>query len=721
MQDCAGSNPAFGMYISFHYRTLPLDLIELDIVFFKFINKSLANSYLDIIMTFCSTRGYLFLIPFLLLLLWQVFKTDLEKRKIITRNVIYGLFLTLLSFSLADWLSNELKYHFQRIRPCIDMVDVRLLVGCTESFSLPSNHSANTIAILSSLIYYSRKMVYRWAIGYLVVVAFFIVLSRIYVGVHYPSDIISGGLIGLATSFFMITLARLTLFNTKINIYRGYFLFFLISISIFRIYYIQQGPINLSSDEAHYWEWSRRLDLSYYSKGPMIAYLIHFGTSLLGDNVLGIRTMAVLFSILSSLVIYKLVLEMYGEKSAFICSLLFHIVPLFATYGVIFTIDSPFIFFWILSLYLFWYAITNTQADSSDLKPWILLGISVGLGLLTKFTMLFFFICGFLFLLSTDKKWLLKSYKPYLSFFIGIACLSPVIIWNLQHDWVTLKHTFGHLKLQTGLNFSLKSFFEFIGSQLGIITPIIFFSGLISLFKNKDEKLKYSFLLFFFLPIFLFFLLKSFHGKVQANWAMPAYISILIAYSKYFDNISNTTFRGWREHASKSLYILGILIAFLVTAISHYPEFIKLPTKFDPTSRLKGWDKLGLEVGRIYYNLSKQSEVIIFSDSYQVSSQLAFYIKGHPKTYCVNLGRRMNQYDLWESMNNVIINNDKIYNAIFVRIGNTEIPSEILESSENFEKKVLTLYDKKNQVLRQYSIFILYNFRGVKTPKPTTF
>jgi len=50
---------------------------------------------------------------------------------------------------------------------------------------------------------------------------------------------------------------------------------FLLSVSLFRIYYIQNGPLDLSPDEAHYWEWSRRLDLSYYSKGPMIAYLIY--------------------------------------------------------------------------------------------------------------------------------------------------------------------------------------------------------------------------------------------------------------------------------------------------------------------------------------------------------------------------------------------------------------------------------------------------------------
>ena len=75
---------------------------------------------------------------------------------------------------------------------------------------------------------------------------------------------------------------------------------------LFRLYYITSGVVDLSPDEAQYWEWSRRLDLSYYSKGPMIAYLIAVGAAIFGDNVFGIRIMTVIFSALGSIALYLL-------------------------------------------------------------------------------------------------------------------------------------------------------------------------------------------------------------------------------------------------------------------------------------------------------------------------------------------------------------------------------------------------------------------------------
>jgi 4-amino-4-deoxy-L-arabinose transferase-like glycosyltransferase len=100
----------------------------------------------------------------------------------------------------------------------------------------------------------------------------------------------------------------------KVKPYPIALLIFLLAVSLFRIYYIQYGPLDLSPDEAHYWEWSRRLDLSYYSKGPMIAYLIHLGTLLFGNTVLGVRFMAVIFSVSSSVFLYLLGKTLYEER-----------------------------------------------------------------------------------------------------------------------------------------------------------------------------------------------------------------------------------------------------------------------------------------------------------------------------------------------------------------------------------------------------------------------
>jgi undecaprenyl-diphosphatase len=482
---------------------------------------------------------------------------------------------------------------------------------------------------------------------------------------------------------------------------------FLLALSIFRIYYILYGPLDLSPDEAHYWEWSRRLDLSYYSKGPMMAYLIAFSTSLFGDNVFGVRFFAVVFSVLSSIFLYKLGKEMYHEGVGAASALLLQLIPLYSAFGVIFTIDSPFIFFWILSLYLFWKAVGQESSGHPFTGYWLLLGVSVGFGLLTKYTMAFFYLCAFLFLiLSSDKRALLKTISPYLALIISILIFSPVIIWNAGHDWVTFRHTAGQAHLADGVRISLKSLAEFIGSQLGVVTPILFMLTIIALWRVKGKGRR-DFLLWFSLPVIVFFVVKSIQGKVQANWAMTGYITGLIAFSEVY--ISK-----WKEHGPslKKFIIAGIVLSFVVAAIAHYPSKFHVPVTLDPSSRLRGWKDLGWQVSDLHDEVPKGEKVFIFSDSYQISSELAFYGRGHPVTYCVNLGRRMNQYDLWPDFYS-LINSD----AIFVTIGDAEFHPRLREAFDHYEKRLLKVYDK-DRFLRLYSVFLCHGFKGMK--KETT-
>ncbi|MCG2710087.1 MAG: glycosyltransferase family 39 protein, partial [Thermodesulfovibrionales bacterium] len=641
-------------------------LREIDIALFHLINRGLQNITFDASMLIITDRYY-----FIILIL-MIYLVSKHRKK-----AVIPIVLTIISVALADWTGNTLKHLIGRVRPCHTLEGVRLLVGCTNSFSMPSNHAANSFAIILALSYISGKWV-RWTA---LTVAMLVGFSRVYIGVHYPSDVIVGALTGIAVSILVIKFYEWASVRYKSKPYTTVLLISLLGLSLFRIYYITYGVIDLSPDEAHYWEWSRRLDLSYYSKGPMIAYLIALGTAIFGDNVFGIRIMAVVSSALSSIFMYLLGKRLFDERTGVAAAVLMQIIPLYSAYGVLFTIDSPFIFFWVLSLYLFYRAVNRDALSvmSNELKEnahhtsrithyglWLLLGISIGLGLLTKYTMAFFYICALFFLLtSKQRRNILLTKEPYISLALSLIIFSPVIIWNAGHDWVTLKHTAGqaHISSQWSAISGqwLKNFFEFLGSQIGIITPIIFGMMFYAVFKLKTHpellgtKLKTDFLFWFSIPIIVFFLLKSFHGKVQANWALPAYAAGFIAFSAVF--ISRwESIKKW----TRWTVIAGVFISLIITATAHYPAILQLPPKMDPTSRTRGWKELGREVSRVSDELSKKGQFFIFSDKYQVSSELAFYVKGQPITYCVNLGRRMNQYDLWPGFNTLIN-----FNAVF--------------------------------------------------------
>src|SRR3989339_559599 len=699
----------------------------IDVSLFYLINRGLQNIVFDVSMPVITDRYY-FIILALMIYMASTYK----------KKALIPIVLTIISLALSDWAANILKHLIGRIRPCHVLESARILVGCTNSFSMPSNHAANSFAIILAVSYMSGKWV-RWIA---LTVALLVGFSRVYVGVHYPSDVLAGALTGIAVSILVIKFYEWASVRYKFKPFNTALLISLLGLSLFRIYYITHGVIDLSPDEAHYWEWSRRLDLSYYSKGPMIAYLIALGTAIFGDNVFGIRIMAVVSSALSSIFLYLLGKKIFDERTGLAAAVLMQIIPLYSAYGVLFTIDSSFFYFWVLYLYLFYMAIEQKNSEAvgqqgriqdagyrmqdtksknhascimhhaSPLLYWLLLGISIGLGLLTKYTMAFFYICALLFLLASKQhRRILLTKEPYISLALSLIIFSPVIIWNAAHDWVTLKHTAGqaHISGQWSVISEqwLKNFSEFLGSQIGIITPVLFFMIFYAIFRlqKSSRDSRPSFLFWFSIPIIVFFLLKSFQGKVQANWALPAYAAGFIAFPALF--VSRwESIKKWVRWT----VIASVLISLIITVIAHYPPIVNLPPKLDPTSRTRGWKELGVEVSRVSEGLSKKGPFFIFSDKYQVSSELAFYIKGQPVTYCVNLGRRMNQYDLWPGFNTLVN-----FNAVFVTIDNVQMPETVGTAFDRCEKRLLTVFskDKKHKKLRDYSIFTCYNFKGM--------
>lgn len=676
-----------------------MHLPDIDTALFSFLNQNLQNPIFDRVMPFVTTQTSLIFLPFVLLLWFR------EKK-----HALHALLAGLFAIVVADGCGHILKDLVMRQRPCNALANVHLLVGCGKSYSMPSNHASNAFAFAMTFWFMLRSRLSLL----LLAPAALIGISRVFVGVHYPSDVLAGAFIGTAAAYGSVILCRQveTIFITRA--YERALFLGLAILSIFRIYYIVTGPFDLVADEAHYWEWSRRLDWSYYSKGPVIAWLIRISTFFLGNTVLGVRAFAVLLSALSSILLFRLGKELYDEKTGLASALLLQAIPLFSVFGILLTIDAPFIFFWTLSLYIFQRLIRHGSSSADEKASpltWVLLGLSTGFGLLTKYTMAFFPLSAFLYLLfHREARRLLKTSGPYLAFLTSVLVFSPVIIWNASHEWVTLKHTAGQAHVHKGLMLSLPSFGEFLGSQFGVMTPLLFVLIMVSVLKVRKTE-EGALLFWFALPTIAFFLAKSIQGKVQANWALTGYISAIVAFSAFF-------LGRWHDFRKsvRITVVSSILLAMLITLLIHVPSLLRLPEGLDPFKRLVGWKELGQEVTILYKDMSATGPVFIFSDSYQVASELAFYMKGNPVTYCVNLGRRMNQYDLWPGLET-----RKGQNAIFVRAKERgHVPEAISNAFSSCDHRVIEVQARSNKTLK-FSLAACYDFKGFESQQPETF
>lgn len=254
-----------------------------------------------------------------------------------------------------------------------------------------------------------------------------------------------------------------------------------------------------------------------------------------------------------------------------------------------------------------------------------------------------------LYLLLTDKKRFFTK-GPWLYVLVSCLSLIPILIWNFQNDFVTFKHvgTLGGVegeKKSLTLIQSLKYIGEYLGGQLGFLSP--FFIPILWMSFKKTKLRTDSRTLFLILPtlvVWTLFFVMSIFKNVNVNWPAFGMLTLPIVMAHYLDAASEK----WKKYTLVSGILTGSLLLILFfpapfDAIG-FKKILK-PSK-DPMNRLAGYREMGARVDFLKDSLGLDDS-FIFSDSYHLSSEMAFYVQGNPQTFNINLGRRKNQFDLW--------------------------------------------------------------------------
>ncbi len=309
-----------------------------------------------------------------------------------------------------------------------------------------------------------------------------------------------------------------------------------------RLLYITQ--LDLIPDESYYWEWSRNLDFSFYDQPPFIAYIIALFTFLGGHTEFALRIGAVLVSFGMTWWIYLLGKEAYNIKIGFFAALTLNAIMLYSIGGILMLQDVPQLFFWGLSTLFLYRALFKNK------NYWYLLGITLGFGILSKYTMVLFIPCTVLFvILSKEHRKLLWSKETYLSLLIALLIFSPVIYWNYKNEWASFLFQVHHGT--SGESIDLRKFGDYWGGQLGVVTPSIFLGIFLSWIIGFYRGLKYKenkslFFTCLSAPIVLFFAYTNLRTRGEANWAASAYFTgTLYAVALFVKWIE--TGKGWAK------------------------------------------------------------------------------------------------------------------------------------------------------------------------------
>lgn len=502
---------------------------------------------------------------------------------------------------------------------------------------------------------------------------------------------------------------------------------------------ISSYRLDLAPDEAHYWDWSRHLDWSYYSKGPGVAYLIRAGCWLagpwsearIGDQMAAVRLPAVVCGSLLLVSLYVLAYQVFRRDGLALGIVAIGLtMPPIALGSSLMTIDSPYCCCW------GWALVAGHRAIfRQSTAAWIAAGLLVGLGILAKYTMVLWLpSVGLYLLLAPEHRRELIKPGFWMAVAISGLCCLPILFWNMQHGWVTFHHVNGLAGMSEDRGLNWLGPLKYLGAQAGILLGFwfAFWVGAMVHFRPGRAEGGTAYLWWMSAPMFLVFLGFSFKTDIEPNWPVTAYLSGLVLAAGWLSDSWSQGTAGFRLRLKISL-VTASFLGLAVTGLMYFSVFAHpamaalagppsdgRPTplrRLDPTCRLRGWNELGAEVDKLIAHLSSTGkEPVVAASSWWLTGELGFYCKNHPTVYCLGIlqGERHSQCDFWHP--NPIDEAENFRHRDFIYVG--DLGPDVAKLFDRVETEGNVVHKVGNHPVAIWTIHICRGYRGAAALPP---
>lgn len=391
-------------------------------------------------------------------------------------------------------------------------------------------------------------------------------------------------------------------------------------------------------EEAYHWDYAAHLDWSYLDHPGMIAWSIALGRFLFGEVPFAIRFVPLLFAAGTTAILARLSVRLYGEAAAIWTMILLTLQPVtYVVSGSGFP-DSPMLFFWAVTVSLVWRALDTRRG-----VWWMMSGLTLGLGMLSKYTIVFLGASVLLYLLTShrDRRWLATPW-PYLASVIALVVFTPVTYWNALHDWSSIRFQ-GKERFDSANEFLIKAFLKFVGLQWACVVPLTLPLAIAAVYRAaRSDRPEERYLFWSFVPMMGFFMALSWTMPIHVLWPLPSWLGLTVVMAGMMAEGKDSITGVYRRAAP---WIVGFTAIVFLLASAHAAFQLPRIPQFSP---MHGWEVVARRARELRATLPPGSFYVGLGKKYFVASQLAYHIPAPMDVYGRSpLGERELQFDYW--------------------------------------------------------------------------